>query len=205
MERVAAAEYRFGRFALVPGLFELRRDGQRVRIERLAFDFLVFLIRHRERVVAHAELLGELWPGTVVTRNALTRVAHLTRIALDDDAGRPLWIATLTRRGYRFVGAVCELAREGDSEPRTLLPYRHALELLDTGALAALRWELLMGVDEANRILGEPPDVPSAPAESSRLPAPAWLTERERHAIESRSASHLGGPRARRNGDRQRA
>ena len=160
--------YEFGHFSLDQRTFELRRDGRPLRVERLSHDFLAYLIRHRERVIPTSELLAQLWPGVVVTRGVLARVAHRTREAIDDDASSPLWIATLRGRGYRFVGEVRERESPG-SDPRESSRQTEssgvrpgwsdscarALELLDAGDLAALRKELVTGLDEPLRATAE--------------------------------------------------
>jgi DNA-binding winged helix-turn-helix (wHTH) protein len=95
--------YEFGPFRLDVASFELRRDGVRVPLERRVFDLLLYLIRHRERVVASEELLAKVWQGTVVTRASLARAIRLARCALLDSTSST-WIATAHGRGYRFVG-----------------------------------------------------------------------------------------------------
>ncbi|MCB1643678.1 MAG: hypothetical protein KDI37_18240, partial [Xanthomonadales bacterium] len=46
----------FGEFELRPGSRELLRDGTPVALERRAFDVLLHLLRHRDRVVSKDEL-----------------------------------------------------------------------------------------------------------------------------------------------------
>jgi DNA-binding winged helix-turn-helix (wHTH) protein len=167
--RVHEVVYEFGPFALDQRTFELRRNGEPVRIERLSHDFLVYLIRQRDRVVPTPELLTQLWPDTVVSRGVLARTAHRTRDALGDDACSPAWIGTLRGRGYRFVGEVRECKFEGrvpaqervEPGPAQELArlsrdrYARALQLLESGATAALRRELLIGLGQSLRAMGE--------------------------------------------------
>lgn len=165
--RVDGLVFEFGPFALDQRTFELRRWGEPVHIERLSHDFLAYLIRHRDRVVPSMELLTELWPDTTVSRGVLARTAHRTREALGDDASRPAWIATLRGRGYRFVGDLHERTSD-DPLPHDAAAgscgalarlsrdrYARALELLDSGALHALRGELLIGLGQSLRAMGE--------------------------------------------------
>jgi DNA-binding winged helix-turn-helix (wHTH) protein len=181
--------YEFGQFALDLRTFELRREGARVHIERLSHDFLAYLIRHRDRVIPTHELLAELWPDTVVTRGVLARTAHRTREAIGDDAARPVWIATLRGRGYRFVGAVSERRSSSVASSPTVSRgdasrafaqlsrdrYLRALELLDAGALAPLRRELLIGLSQALQAMGEEESAERALRQASRLsPVRSW-------------------------------
>ena len=52
-------------------LFELRRDGQAVPLEPLAFDVLAYLVTHRERVVPKEELMDVVWGGRFVSEAAV--------------------------------------------------------------------------------------------------------------------------------------
>ena len=42
--------------------YELRRAGQRMALEPKAFDLLLYLVEHRDRVVGRDELLDRVWP-----------------------------------------------------------------------------------------------------------------------------------------------
>ncbi len=92
--------FRFGRFKLHPGR-ELLRDGVSIPIGRIALDLLGALVRARGDLVTKDELFDAAWPGVVVVENALHQHMHALRQALGDDAGL---VATVARRGYRFLG-----------------------------------------------------------------------------------------------------
>lgn len=80
---------------------ELRRGAQVVVPQPKVFDLLVYLARHRERVVPKAELLDAVWPGVVVTEASLQRAISLARSALSE-LGATEAITTHSRHGYRF-------------------------------------------------------------------------------------------------------
>jgi DNA-binding winged helix-turn-helix (wHTH) protein len=61
---------------------ELRRAGQRAQLQPKELELLLYLVRHRDRVVSKEELLGALWPDTVVTDNSLTRAMSRVRAAV---------------------------------------------------------------------------------------------------------------------------
>ena len=52
------------------------------------------------------ELWRAVWPGVIVTDAALTMCMSEVRKALADDAKAPRYIATVHRRGYRFIAPV---------------------------------------------------------------------------------------------------
>ena len=71
-----------------------------------AYDVLHYLVTHPNRLVTKDELLDAVWPATAIS-DAVVRVAiGALRKALDDPAQTPRYIATVSRRGYRFMAAV---------------------------------------------------------------------------------------------------
>src|SRR5262245_47022017 len=84
----------------------VKRGGITVDLEPKVFDVLRFLIARRDRLVTKEELLENVWSGTFVAPNALTRAVAQLRKALGDDADQPRYIETAAKRGYRFVAPV---------------------------------------------------------------------------------------------------
>lgn len=102
----AAVIYAFGEFELDGPRFELRRAGEKVRIEPKVLDLLLVLVRSRDRVVLKAEILDALWPGVTVSEASIWRVVLEARRALGDEDQRT--IVTVRGRGFRFAGTVTE-------------------------------------------------------------------------------------------------
>ena len=99
----------FGIFELDTTLFELRRNGRPHPVEPQVFDLLVYLARHRDRIISRQELLDQLWTGRVVTESTLSSAIKAARRALGDSGRSQNCIATINRRGYRFVAESQEL------------------------------------------------------------------------------------------------
>jgi DNA-binding winged helix-turn-helix (wHTH) protein len=99
-ERVGTGEVivRVGRVEIDPRRFEVRTGSAVLTLEPRVFDFLIYLARHRDRVVTKNELVAEVWAGCHVGDAALARCASLARKALGD----PGLIVTVHRRGYRW-------------------------------------------------------------------------------------------------------
>jgi Tol biopolymer transport system component/DNA-binding winged helix-turn-helix (wHTH) protein len=93
----------FGDIVADPNRLEVRRQGQVAELEPKALRVLFYLIDHRGRVVSKEELIREVWAGTAVTDNALTRVIAQIRKQLGDDARSPRYIQTASSAGYRFI------------------------------------------------------------------------------------------------------
>ena len=103
----------FGDLELDTALFELRRQGAKVPLEPQAFDVLVYLVSHRDRVVPKEELMDAIWGGRFVTEAAVTSRIKQVRRAIGDDGQAQRVIRTVHGRGYRFVAPV----RDGAAEP----------------------------------------------------------------------------------------
>jgi len=96
----------FDDFTLDAAKRQLSKNGEEIGLQRKVFDTLHYLLCHADRVVTKQELLDEVWPSTVVTDNALTRVISALRKVLHDSPQESRLIRALPRVGYRFVGTV---------------------------------------------------------------------------------------------------
>ncbi len=130
--------YQFDQFKLDTGQFQLRRGNTPVRIEPLAFDLLVYLIEHRDRVVGRDELLDALWPGKIVSDSALAARLRDLRKALGDSGQRQKIVKTVHGRGYRFVQSVTESAAVEHTARVAQIVSGEALELPDKPSVAVL-------------------------------------------------------------------
>ena len=107
--------FAFGPFEVDDLLFELRREGVPLPVQRKTLDVLLFLIRMRGSVVTREELTREVWAGVVVSEAAVTQAILTVRKALSDDGTDPKIIKTARGRGYRFVMEVTEVASSSPS------------------------------------------------------------------------------------------
>lgn len=99
---------RFGDFEADVASGQLRRNGELVSIQDLPFRLLTALLERPGQVVSRAELTTALWGADTFVDAAAglnTAIAKL-REALADDADHPMFIETVPRRGYRFVGQI---------------------------------------------------------------------------------------------------
>lgn len=96
-------ELRFGDYEVDVKNFSLLRRGVAVPVEPQVFDLLIYLIEHRDRFVGRPELMDQVWKGRIVSDSTLSSCVKAARKALGDDAEKQRYIATASRRGYRFV------------------------------------------------------------------------------------------------------
>ncbi len=102
--------YRFGPFELVLETRELLAAGVPRTVEPQVFDLLCYLLKERDRVVSHDELIAEVWKRRVVSDAAISARISAARAAVDDDGKCQRWIKTIPRRGFRFIGEIAPAA-----------------------------------------------------------------------------------------------
>jgi TolB-like protein len=105
-------------------------QGKPIALGARAFDLLLVLMEHRDRVVAKDELLEIVWPGIEVEENNLTVQISALRKVLGVGA-----ISTVTGRGYRFTLA----AQAGPQLTAASVPLRAA----DSPTIAVLAFDNL--------------------------------------------------------------
>ena len=87
-----------------------------------AFDALVYLIEHRDRLVRKNELIDAVWPDVVVTDDSLIHAISVLRRALADDPSEARYVQTVPRRGYRFIAAVSVRVEQAEPPQSDLHP-----------------------------------------------------------------------------------
>lgn len=99
---------RFGNIEVDPERRELSVDGAARHLEPRAFDLLLHLVNHRDRVVSKEELLDEVWGDQFVSESALTTRVKEIRQATGDDGIRQETVRNFRGRGYRWVASETE-------------------------------------------------------------------------------------------------
>ncbi|HEU4696362.1 MAG TPA: winged helix-turn-helix domain-containing protein [Sphingomicrobium sp.] len=107
-----AASFAFDRFVLDTGDRRLKADGEPVELNGRYFDALALLVADQGKLVSKDRFLAEVWRGVPVTDEALTQCIRTLRRQLGDDAGRPKFIETVPKHGYRFIEPVEVLGGE---------------------------------------------------------------------------------------------
>ena len=90
------------------GRYELRRFGQRVKLERKPMELLIFLLERREQMVSREEIVKRLWRSNLFidTERNVNNIVRKLRTALGDTADKRRFLETVFGKGYRFVGPV---------------------------------------------------------------------------------------------------
>jgi DNA-binding winged helix-turn-helix (wHTH) protein len=112
---------RFGPFELDLNVWQLRKDGARVKIPQQPLQLLAMLLERPGLVFSREELCQRLWPSDVIVdfEHGLNKNIQRLREALSDYSGFPRYIETIPRIGYRFIGAGIEQPEALASKPET--------------------------------------------------------------------------------------
>ena len=90
-----------------------------MQIPPKAYDVLRYLVENPRRLVTPDELLERLWPETYVNPEVVRKYILDIRKILGDRPGKPEFIETVTKRGYRFIATVVdETATPGPTSER---------------------------------------------------------------------------------------
>jgi TolB-like protein/DNA-binding winged helix-turn-helix (wHTH) protein len=112
---------RFGPFELDLNIWQLRKDGLRVKIPLQPLQLLAMLLERPGVVVRREEMRQRLWPADVFVDfdHGLNKNIQKLREALNDSSDSPCYIETIPRTGYRFIGATIDQAEVLASERDT--------------------------------------------------------------------------------------
>ena len=96
----------FGPFEADLRTQELWKSGVKIRLGGQPFEILAALLDRPGELVTREELRTRIWPAdTFVDFNhGLNAAVNKLRGVLSDSPEKPLYIETLPRRGYRFIG-----------------------------------------------------------------------------------------------------
>ena len=99
----AGSEYSFGPYRFDAKGRMLFRGARDLALPPKAADTLHLLLTHAGAVVEKSQLLDAVWPKVVVGEGSLTRTISILRKALGGEDASRAYIATVSKRGYRFV------------------------------------------------------------------------------------------------------
>jgi DNA-binding winged helix-turn-helix (wHTH) protein/Tol biopolymer transport system component len=108
MKSTTARTASFGPYTLDLRSGELRKFGVRVKMGEQPFQILLMLLETPGELIAREDLRAKLWADETFVDfdHGLNSAVQRLRDCLSDTAEKPLWVETVTRRGYRFVGSV---------------------------------------------------------------------------------------------------
>ncbi len=120
-----AAPFEVAGYRIEPSTLRVIRSGEHARLESKAMRVLVYLVEHAGRVVSRGELEAQLWPGRIVTEDAVTNAIAKLRRVLGDDARHPCVIETIPKIGYRLIARVTPISEVDEQGVAPSIPTRH--------------------------------------------------------------------------------
>jgi Tol biopolymer transport system component/DNA-binding winged helix-turn-helix (wHTH) protein len=132
----APTSLEFGPFELSFESHELRKNGVRLKLSGQAMQVLIILAERPGQLVSREELQQKLWAGDSYGdfEHGLNAAVNRLRETLCDSATEPMYIDTLPRRGYRFIGPIKErpsVASITSESKETTQPYPAPISTTD--------------------------------------------------------------------------
>jgi DNA-binding winged helix-turn-helix (wHTH) protein/tetratricopeptide (TPR) repeat protein/TolB-like protein len=188
MTAVDGKKYQVAGYIVDTVLYRVSSGSAPIPVEPKVFDLLVYLIRHRDRVLSREELFKEVWDGREVSDATLSNHIKSVRKILGDNGEQQQTILTVRGRGYQFIAPVAEVPGnlpgaganpaptpvtepDSGSRPNRLVPLVTAILLLvGIALLFALRHP---GTSDASARSG-PPHILVVPMEVSGAELATW-------------------------------
>jgi cholera toxin transcriptional activator len=114
-------KYKFDEFEADLRAAELRKNGNRLKLQMQPFQVLLALLERPKEVVTREELRQRLWPQDTFVDfdHGLNTAMVKLRDVLGDSASKPKFIETIAKRGYRFLGSAEAISEQpAPSEPK---------------------------------------------------------------------------------------
>ena len=148
------AGFTLGPWSVLPNQNRIAGESGAIHLEPKIMEVLCVLARAQGDVVSRNDLLEEVWAGTYVTDEVLSRAVSVLRSQLGDDRKNPTYIATIPKSGYRLIKPTTPLveATAAPAEPQPVRRWIRAPYILI--AVLAL---LLVGVSYLFQEQAPPP------------------------------------------------
>jgi adenylate cyclase len=121
------------------GSHELGCHGKLIRLEPRVASLLLYLATRPGEPVSRTALLEALWPGVVVSDEALTNAVNKLRRAFGDDRANPQVIETIPKTGYRLILPV-------QAQEPVPAPSAPGSQAAGGGGRPGLRWQIPLAV-----------------------------------------------------------
>jgi len=104
-----ARYYDFGRYRLDVTKNQLLKNNQAIPLTHKSVEILRFLIQNRGEILDKNKFFKTVWAETYVDETNLTQHIYRIRKALGDSENGNVFIETIPKYGYRFIGEVKEI------------------------------------------------------------------------------------------------
>ena len=113
-----ASVVRVGAFELDVRAGELRKRGNKIRLQEQPFQIFLMLLERPGEVVLREEIRNRLWPNDTFVQFApsINTAIQRLREALGDSADAPRYVETVGRRGYRLLESASAGLKQSEIE-----------------------------------------------------------------------------------------
>lgn len=136
MHTTTKCHYEFGRFQLNVTQRTLLCEEKEIALTPKLFETLRLLVEHSGEVLERQELIQGVWGDTYVEEGNLSTNIYALRKALGDERAGAAYIATVPRRGYRFIAPVVKVSAAPRLDDETTINSLAVLPFKPLGAEA---------------------------------------------------------------------
>jgi TolB-like protein/DNA-binding winged helix-turn-helix (wHTH) protein len=115
MSQSTSFQYRFGDFCLDVAERRLLRCGMAIPLAPKVFDTLLILVENPGHLIEKEAFMKKLWPDTFVGDDALARNISILRKVMGGSSDSQSVIATVPKKGYRFIAEVAPNGLESEN------------------------------------------------------------------------------------------
>jgi DNA-binding winged helix-turn-helix (wHTH) protein/tetratricopeptide (TPR) repeat protein len=127
--------FEFGPYSLDAGERRLMAGDEQIPLTPKAFDLLLMLVENNGRVLEKNEIMGHLWPDSVVEEANLAQHIFTLRRELDKKKAGIKFIETVPKRGYRFIAEVKHSHQDKSSQATHAKPAAPSIAVLPFDSL----------------------------------------------------------------------
>lgn len=100
------SQLQIGEWTIVPLENCLLKNDQKIVVIPKVMDLLLYFSKYANQVISIQQLSEALWPDEFVGDNAIYNLIGQLRKALGDNTAQPVYIETLSKKGYRLIANV---------------------------------------------------------------------------------------------------
>ncbi len=117
---------RFAGFEVDSRAREVRKNGVKLKLQNQPFQILQMLLERPGEVVTREEIRSRIWPADTFVdfEHSVNTAIKKLRKAFGDRPEHPVFIETLPRQGFRFIGIIDEAAKTMPAMPAQEPPRR---------------------------------------------------------------------------------
>jgi len=168
------AAFALGDVEVYPESLNLVVAGKECRVEPKIMDLLTYFSARPNQVLSKSQILSDVWGGTHVVEEAMQRAVSILRKTLGDNRENPVFIETISKKGYRLLVSpkpICEPRVDEINITEKNIKTSPLFLLIGAAVLILLTYLIINGLTDPVPMAPEP-DGESSPASTETAPVP---------------------------------